>query len=98
MILAPGGRFDKASWEAQALRLTDEGFRVLAINLRGRGESTAGTEGGDASVGGDALSLDVLAAIQYLRETGVSNVAILAASLGGWAAAGAVTASEPGAV
>ena len=30
VVLAPGGRFDKRSWAAQARTLADAGFRVLA--------------------------------------------------------------------
>jgi pimeloyl-ACP methyl ester carboxylesterase len=90
VVLVHGGRFDRSSWEGQAPVLADVGFRVLAIDLRGRGESRAGT------MGPDALALDVLAAVRYLRETGTDQVAVLGASLGGWAAAEAVIAAEPG--
>jgi dienelactone hydrolase len=90
VVLVHGGRFDRSSWEGQAPVLADARFRVLAIDLRGRGESRAGT------MGPDALALDVLAAVRYLRETGTDQVAVLGASLGGWAAAKAVIAAEPG--
>lgn len=90
VVLAHGGRFDKSSWERQGQALAEAGFRVLAIDLRGRGESRAGT------MGPDALELDVLAAVRYLREIGTDRVAVIGASLGGWAAAEAVVAAEPG--
>jgi pimeloyl-ACP methyl ester carboxylesterase len=90
VILAPGARYDKSSWELQAQVIGDAGFRVLAIDFRGRGESQEGEEGADA------LWLDVLAAATYLRETGAETVAVVGASLGGWAAGEAVLNSEPG--
>src|SRR5687768_7455649 len=40
LILAHGGRFNKESWQAQALSKT--GFRVLAIDFRGHGQSRGG--------------------------------------------------------
>lgn len=33
VVLAHGGRFNKASWEKQARQLADAGFRVLAIRI-----------------------------------------------------------------
>src|ERR1700674_55016 len=44
VVLAHGGRFDKASWEKQAQTLAKAGFRVLAIDFRGRGQSRAGPQ------------------------------------------------------
>jgi hypothetical protein len=41
VVLAHGGRFNKASWRAQANPLVSEGFRALAIDFRGFGCSTA---------------------------------------------------------
>jgi alpha/beta superfamily hydrolase len=92
LILAPGGRFDKSSWEPQARLLAEAGFRVIAINFRGRGESEPG------AAGAEALHLDILGGTRYLRATGARSIAVVAASLGGWAAAEAVTVSEPGEV
>lgn len=89
VVLAPGGRFDKSSWEFEARVLADAGFRVLAINFRGRGESRVGT------AGADALHIDVLAAVRYLRTLGASSIAAVGASLGGWAVAEAIVAAEP---
>ena len=39
VVLAHGGRFNKESWEKQALALVKAGFRVLAIDFRRRGQS-----------------------------------------------------------
>ncbi|MGD8375682.1 MAG: alpha/beta fold hydrolase [Acidobacteriota bacterium] len=91
VVLAPGGRFRKESWAAQAAVLAGEGFRVLAIDFRGRGESRGGPD-----AAGDELQLDVLAAVRYLRETGATWIAVVGASLGGWAAGNAAVEAEPG--
>jgi pimeloyl-ACP methyl ester carboxylesterase len=90
VVLVPGGRFAKESWEPQARVLAAAGFHVLAMELRGRGESRAG------AAGSDGYPLDVLAAVGHLRGLGVESVAVVAASLGGWAAAEAVVAAAPG--
>ena len=42
------------------------------------------------------LYLDVLAAVRYLRKSGSATVAIVGASMGGWAAADAAALAEPG--
>jgi pimeloyl-ACP methyl ester carboxylesterase len=39
VVLAHGGRFNKGSWEKQAQALAAAGFRVLAIDFRGYGQS-----------------------------------------------------------
>jgi dienelactone hydrolase len=92
VVLAHGGRFTKESWNEQAIRLAEAGFRVIAIDFRGRGES----RGGPASTGEEKeLLLDVLAAVRHARESGATTVAVVGASFGGWAAAGA-SAEAPG--
>jgi len=45
VVLAHGGRFNKESWLQQALLLAQAGFRVLAIDFRGEGQSRGGTQG-----------------------------------------------------
>jgi len=89
VVLAHGGRFDRASWAAQARALADAGFRVLALDFRGRGESRGGR------AGPDSLHFDVLGAVRHLRGTGAASVALVGASLGGWAAAEAVLVADP---
>jgi len=91
VVLAPGGRFNKESWEKQARVLAEAGFRVLAIDFRGRGQSRGGTRTRD-----DGVRLDVLAAIRYLRKTGAKTVSVVGASFGGGAAAEASAEAEPG--
>ncbi|HSR52558.1 MAG TPA: alpha/beta fold hydrolase [Acidobacteriota bacterium] len=91
VVLAHGGRFTKESWASQAQILQEHGFKVLAINFRGRGES----RGGPDSQQGEGYHLDVLAAVHYLRDQGAKSVSVVGGSFGGWAAAGA-SAAEPG--
>ncbi|MDX1643663.1 MAG: alpha/beta hydrolase, partial [Thermoanaerobaculia bacterium] len=93
VVLVHGARFDKQSWRPQARRIARAGFRVLAIDLRGYGESTGGTETRDPYAG---YPLDVLGAVRYLRRNGATTVSVIGASLGGWAAARASVESERG--
>ncbi len=90
IVLAPGARFERGSWAPQAAALTDAGFRVLAIDYRGRGGSRGGSEGRNGE------RLDVLAAVRYLRHQGLESVSVLGASFGGGAAARAAIDAAPG--
>jgi len=92
VVLAHGARFTKESWATQAPAIAKSGFRVLAIDFRGRGQS----RGGSSPDAADALYLDVLAAVRYLREHGATTVSVVGASLGGWATARAAVAAPPG--
>ncbi|HEY5624318.1 MAG TPA: alpha/beta fold hydrolase [Gammaproteobacteria bacterium] len=88
VLLAHGMVFDKESWHAQAAALAEAGYRVLAIDFRGYGNSTSGSQG-------RALHLDVLGGIRYLRETGALRVSVIGGSMGGGAAGeAAVTAGS----
>lgn len=93
VVLLHGGRFNKESWAAQARILSDTGFRVLAIDFRGYGESVGPGQSDRFTA---PLHLDALAAVRFLRHRGVESVAILGASLGGHAAANALAAASPG--
>lgn len=95
VVLAHGGRFTKESWAVQAEALRDAGLRVLAIDFRGRGRSHGGPGSPSSD---DAVHLDVLGAIQYLRNTGAQRISLVGASFGGWAAARAATEAPPGAI
>lgn len=86
VVLAHGGRFDKGSWEKQARILAQTGFRVLALDFRGYGQSRGP---GDSEPISAPLHLDVLAAVRYLRSTGAKTVSVVGASMGGSAAADA---------
>lgn len=84
VVLAHGAVFDKESWAPLARALAEAGLDVLAIDLRGYGRSTPGTEQ-------RALHLDVLGAVKYLRALGSTEVAVVGASMGGFAAGLAAT-------
>jgi dienelactone hydrolase len=93
VVLAHGGRFDKASWAEQAYALMTAGFRVLAIDLRGYGRSRGP---GQDDIFTAPLHLDVLAAVRYLRKEGARTVSVVGASLGGGAAGDASVEAAPG--
>lgn len=92
VVLAHGGRFTKESWEEQAPILAEAGFRVIAIDFRGRGRSHAP----QSTSGHEDVHFDVLAAVRYLHETGATQVSVVGASFGGGAAAEAAAAASPG--
>jgi pimeloyl-ACP methyl ester carboxylesterase len=93
VALAHGGRFNKESWDKQARELAQAGFRVLAIDFRGRGQSRGGAQ---AQTSDDGVRFDVLAAIRYLRQSGAKTVSVIGASFGGGAAAEASVEAQPG--
>jgi pimeloyl-ACP methyl ester carboxylesterase len=93
IVLAHGGRFDKESWEKQARALATAGFRVLAIDFRGYGQSRGP---GDSDPLSAPLHLDVLAAVHYLQKTGAKSVSVVGGSMGGGAAGDASIASRSG--
>ena len=93
VVLAHGARFDKASWSKEATEIAEAGFRVLAIDFRGYGQSHGGP---NAKPGMDEMYMDVLAAVRYLREHGATSVAVIGASMGGGASANAVVHGRPG--
>jgi pimeloyl-ACP methyl ester carboxylesterase len=91
LVLAHGGRFNKESWSKQAPMFVAAGFRVLAIDFRGIGQSRGP---GQADLLSAPLQLDVLAAVHYLRKTGAKTVSVIGGSMGGSAAGDASIASE----
>ena len=92
VVLAHGGRFNKESWTTQAQVLANAGFRTLAIDFRGRGHS----RGGPQPTSVDDVRFDVLAAVRYLHDNGVTTVSVVGASFGGWATAQAAVEATPG--
>ena len=92
LVLVHGARFNKESWAKQAPVFAEAGFRVLAIDMRGRGKS----HGGPQENAEREIHLDVLAAVRFAREHGATTVSVLGASLGGWAAGQAAVDAEPG--
>ena len=89
VVLAHGAVFNKESWEQLATRLASEGHRVLAIDFRWYGKSTAGKQGG-------ALFHDVFGAVEYLHRAGAKRVSVVGGSMGGGASAEAAVVSKNG--
>lgn len=92
IVLAHGGQFNKESWAKQARTLATAGFRVVAIDFRGYGQSHGP---GQSDIYTAPLYLDVLAAIRYLTANGARTVSLVGASMGGWAIGRATIASPP---
>lgn len=93
VVLAHGGRFNRASWAEQAPAIVAAGFRVLAIDFRGEGQSRGGTPGNAE----EGRRFDVLGAVHYLRKAGAKSVSVVGASMGGDYAAEAAE-TEPAAI
>ena len=93
VLLAHGGRFNKESWRDQARALVSAGFRVLAIDFRGVGCSTAP---GQTDFDDTPFENDVLAAVRYLKAHGARTVSVVGGSFGGAAAGDASIRSAPG--
>ncbi len=92
-VLVHGGRFNKESWAPQARILQAAGFEVMAIDLRGYGQSHGP---GDKDPMDAPLELDVLAAVRYLHTAGAKSVSVVGGSMGGAAAGDASIDSQPG--
>jgi len=90
VVLAHGAVFDRKSWSTLAPKLAAEGFLVLAIDFRGYGESTPGSNGPRA------YDEDVLGAVRAMRDAGATSVSVLGASMGGGASANAAVRAKPG--
>jgi esterase/lipase len=93
VVLAHGGRFNKESWAKQASVLADAGFRSIAIDFRGFGESRGP---GQSDLYTAPVYWDVLAGVRYLEKTGAKTVSVVGASFGGSAAGDAVCHARPG--
>jgi pimeloyl-ACP methyl ester carboxylesterase len=95
VVLVHGGRFNKESWRPQGVTIAAAGFRVLAFDFRGYGQSKGP---GAAAPMSAPLDRDVLGAVRYLRERGARSIAIVGGSMGAWAAAEALVAQPPGVI
>ena len=69
---------DQQSWQPFARWIADKGFAALTIDFRGRGQS-------EGTLYQSLLSLDVDAAIQFLRDRGYERIVCMGASMGGTA-------------
>lgn len=75
VIFAHGAIFNKESWYFLAERLQKEGISSLSLDFRGYGKSKSGST--------NKKSLDILGAIDYLKEKGFKKIAIVGGSMGG---------------
>lgn len=83
VVLAHMRPADQTSWFDFARVLADEGYRALAFNFRGYGNS----DDGDLS----DIDRDLAAAVDFVRSEGATDVAVMGASMGGTAAVAAAT-------
>ena len=89
VVLAHGAVFDKASWHKLAIQLVKNNIGALAIDFRGYGQSEGGSKPNDHYE-------DILAAVRYLHQKGIKQVAVLGASMGGGIAGNAAKQAQPG--
>ena len=75
VIFAHGAIFNKESWYFMAERLQKVWISSLSLDFRGYGNSKKGST--------DKRSLDILGAIDYLKEKGFNKIAIVGGSMGG---------------
>jgi len=92
VILGSNGCGAKESWEPEARAFAAAGFRALAIDFRGNGQSRAG---GRSLALADSFHFDILGAVRYLRATGARRVSVVGASCAGDAAAQAAVEAQP---
>ena len=93
VLLVHGGRFTKESWAKQVPAFKSAGYAVLAIDLRGFGQSHGP---GEKDPSTEQQALDVLAAVHYMHGHGAKTVSIVGGSMGGSAAGDASITSRPG--
>jgi len=75
VIFAHGAIFNKESWYFIAEKLQKEGISSFCIDFRGYGKSKKGST--------NKRSLDILGAINFLKEKGFNQIAIVGGSMGG---------------
>lgn len=75
---------DRKSWIKFALKLQTKNFKVLAIDLRGHGESQGGPDGykNFSDIEHQSSSFDVEAAVEFLENKGAGNLYLAGASIG----------------
>ena len=93
VVLVHGGRFTKESWAKQVPAFRSAGYAVLAIDLRGFGQSHGP---GEKDPSNEQQALDVLAAVRYLHSHGAKAISIVGGSMGGSAAGDASIISHTG--
>ncbi|HEY8657326.1 MAG TPA: alpha/beta fold hydrolase [Candidatus Limnocylindria bacterium] len=78
MVLCHGQSWDATGWRDIAPRFVERGIPALALNFRGYDGSTGKTTY-------ESVVADVAAAKAYLREEGAAQIALVGASMGGYA-------------
>lgn len=79
ILMFPGGGQTKRSWQRTAEALADRGYRAIAVDLRGHGESAWDSDG-DYSIA--AFADDITAVVRAMNQPPV----VIGASIGGVAA------------
>lgn len=72
----------RSSWNEFAPKLEDTGYHVLAIDLRGHGESEGGSYHDFTDEQHQASIYDLYAAARFLHEKGAKEIALVGASIG----------------
>lgn len=72
---------DRKDWDVFAKKLSDAGFSVIAIDLRGHGDSDYSFKMFSPDEFND-MTKDVSAAFTYLGNKGITRVAVVGASIG----------------
>jgi len=80
---------DLCEWLPQAQAFAEQGYRVLAVDFEGFGDSQPGS-GTDAGI-----DTDVAAAAEQLRRRGATRVVLVGSSMGGTAVLSAATRIRP---
>lgn len=75
---------DRTSWRSFAAKLQESGFHVVAIDLRGHGQSTGGPNGYQAFSDAQHQQsvFDIDAAVEFLRSKGSEKIHMGGASIG----------------
>jgi pimeloyl-ACP methyl ester carboxylesterase len=89
LVLAHGRGGDLCEWLPRARGLAEQGYRALAFDFEGFGDSRPGA-GADAR-----LDTDVVAAAQELRRRGADRIVLIGSSMGGTAVLVAATRIRP---
>jgi pimeloyl-ACP methyl ester carboxylesterase len=75
VLFAHGAIFNKESWYFMAEKLQKEDISSLSIDFRGYGKSKKGST--------NKRSLDILGAVNFLKEKGFNKISIVGGSMGG---------------
>jgi pimeloyl-ACP methyl ester carboxylesterase len=89
LVLAHGHGLDLCEWLPQGQAFARLGYRVLAFDFEGYGESQPGS-GPDARI-----DTDVVAAAEQLRRRGAHQIVLIGSSMGATAALSAATRIRP---